>query len=133
MRTVLPATVVVMSVLAVPPVSAQQHETLQGTLQVVIADNLTTPTSTTQYCLNTDQSSLQLILPDPSVVRGVASGSRVQVTGTRAGKQFIVDANEADNRIKIVATFHRPSRAVDGGVANTRTPPLHFDPGQPVL
>jgi len=110
MRIALSATVSLwaMCVLAVPPVSAQQHETLQGTLQVVIADNLTTRTSSTQCSLKTDQFSLQLVFPGPSVIKGAASGSRVEVTGTRAGKQFIVDANEADDRSGSVRVLAAP-------------------------
>jgi len=102
-----------MCVLGVPPASAQQHETLQGTVQVVTADNPTTHTSTTQYSLNMGRSLLQLVFPDPSVIRGVASGSRVEVTGTRAGKQFIVDAADTDDyrgAVRVLATPPSTSR-----------------------
>jgi uncharacterized protein (TIGR03437 family) len=78
--------------------AASQTETLTGNFVMAIEENFQTRTvKSTQYLLQAPPDMLQLILADPSQVRGWPSGTPVQVTGHRAGAQFLVDS------IKIVA------------------------------
>jgi hypothetical protein len=73
--------------------TAPQTETLAGNFVMAIEENFQTRTvKSTRHLLQSPPHMLQFVLPDPSQVRGWRSGSPVQVTGHRAGAQFLVDS-----------------------------------------
>jgi len=73
--------------------TAPQTETLAGNFVMAIEENFQTRTvKSTRHLLQSPPHMLQLVLPDPSQVRAWRSGSPVQVTGHRAGAQFLVDS-----------------------------------------
>ena len=75
-------------------VAPAEPETVSGVFQVVVVEGLgeTAPSSTEslQYSLLTGTESLRLIFEDPKDAEKIPSGSRVEVTGYRTGKQLTV-------------------------------------------
>jgi len=78
-----------------------QPETVSGVFQVVVVEDLRkgapAAMESLQYSLLTGKEALRLIFEDPQDAAKIATGSVVEVTGYRGGKQFAVPTNVAPN------------------------------------
>lgn len=65
-------------------------ETVQGRIEVVVEDRFDQRVSITHYTLQTATERLELVFPGRREVEGLMSGSDVEVSGRRQGRQLIV-------------------------------------------
>jgi hypothetical protein len=100
--------VIAMSLL--PGFLPAQMVTLQGTL-VVIYNDPPGHGLGVEYALQAGSQYLEVIFPDPSVVRGVHSQSQVEVTGTLAGSRLFV-ARTIQPRSETPNARHLPFRVL---------------------
>jgi hypothetical protein len=74
-------------------------ETVSGVFQVVVAEELgkgvPEPPESIQYSLVTGTETLRLRFDDPQDAAKIATGSLLEATGRRAGKQFTIPADKS--------------------------------------